>query len=81
MPKEENHLGYIGGHKDYTCWYATRFYGRCFFHSVIYEPASKSQIQDGRLGMNISDGCIRMNINDAKWIWDNCHTGTRVIVY
>lgn len=81
MPKEDNHLGYIGGHKDYTCWYATRFYGRCFFHSVIYEPASKSQIQDGRLGMNISDGCIRMNIDNAKWIWDNCHTGTRVIVY
>ena len=81
MPEEDNHLGYIGGHKDYTCWYATRFYGRCFFHSVIYEPASKSQIQDGRLGMNISDGCIRMNIDDAKWIYDNCHTGTRVIVY
>jgi len=81
MPKEDNHLGYIGGHETYTCWYATRFYKRCFFHSVIYNPASKSSIQDGRLGMNISDGCIRMNIDDAKWIWDNCHTGTRVIVY
>ncbi len=81
MPKEDNHLGYIGGHKDYTCWYATRFYGRCFFHSVIYEPASKTRIQDGRLGMNISDGCIRMDIENAKWIYDNCHTGTRVIVY
>lgn len=81
MPEEDNHLGYIGGHETYTCWYATRFYKRCFFHSVIYNPASKSSIQDGRLGMNISDGCIRMNIDDAKWIWDNCHTGTRVIVY
>lgn len=81
MPKEDNHLGYIGGHKDYTCWYATRFYKRCFFHSVTYEPASKVQKQDPRLGMNISDGCIRMDIDNAKWIYDNCHTGTRVIVY
>ena len=81
MPEEETHLGYIGGHKDYTCWYATRFYNRCFFHSVIYNPASKSSIQDGRLGMNISDGCIRMDINNAKWIYDNCHGGTRVVVY
>ena len=81
MPKEDNHLGYIGGHKDYTCWYATRFYKRCFFHSVTYQPASKTEKLDPRLGMNISDGCIRMDIDNAKWIYDNCHTGTRVIVY
>lgn len=81
MPKEDNHLGYIGGHKDYTCWYATRFYKRCFFHSVTYQPGSKVDKLDPRLGMNISDGCIRMDIDNAKWIYDNCHTGTRVIVY
>lgn len=81
MPKEDNHLGYIGGHKDYTCWYATRFYKRCFFHSVTYMPESKVNKLDPRLGMNISDGCIRMDIDNAKWIYDNCHTGTRVIVY
>ena len=81
MPEEDNHLGYIGGHKDYTCWYATRFYKRCFFHSVTYMPASKVEKLDPRLGMNISDGCIRLDIENAKWIYDNCHTGTRVIVY
>lgn len=81
MPKEDNHLGYIGGHEDYTCWYATRFYKRCFFHSVTYLPESKVNKLDPRLGMNISDGCIRMDISNAKWIYDNCHTGTRVIVY
>lgn len=81
MPEEDNHLGYIGGHKDYTCWYATRFYKRCFFHSVTYKPESKTEKLDPRLGMNISDGCIRLDIENAKWIYDNCHTGTRVIVY
>ena len=81
MPEEDNHLGYIGGHKDYTCWYATRFYKRCFFHSVTYQPESKTDKLDPRLGMNISDGCIRLDIENAKWIYDNCHTGTRVIVY
>lgn len=81
IPKTETKLGYIGGHKTYTCWYATRFYKRCFFHSVTYNPASKTSIQDGRLGYNISHGCIRLKLENAKWIYDNIKAGTRVIIY
>ena len=81
VPVERPHLYKFGASKGYTCWYATRFYGNCYFHSVLYEPHSQITIQDGRLGLNISHGCIRMAKNSAKWIYDNIPTKTRVIVY
>ncbi len=65
----------------YTCWYYSQFSGNYLFHSVLYQPGSMSRIQDGRLGINASHGCVRLNINDAKWIYDNAPRGTRVVVY
>ncbi|MCR5042489.1 MAG: L,D-transpeptidase, partial [Clostridia bacterium] len=38
-------------------------------------------IWDGRLGMALSEGCVRLDINNAKWIYDNCPIGTKVVVY
>lgn len=37
----------------YTCWYYTQFYGNYLFHSVLYNPGSKTSLQDGRLGMQL----------------------------
>lgn len=65
----------------YTCWYWTQFYGNYLFHSVLYNPGSKTSIQDGRLGVGVSHGCVRLNINNAKWIYDNIPRGTKVVVY
>ncbi|MEG0134352.1 MAG: L,D-transpeptidase, partial [Clostridium sp.] len=28
-------------------------------------------VKDGRLGMRISDGCVRLAKENAKWIYDN----------
>lgn len=72
---------HFGEEKGYTCWYWTQFYGDYLFHSVLYEPYSKTEIQDGRLGMNLSHGCVRMDIADAKWIYDTIPRGTKVISY
>lgn len=69
------------GKATYDCWYYTQFYGDYLFHSVIYNKGSKTSIQDGRLGMQLSHGCVRLNINDAKWIYDNIPNGTKVIVF
>ena len=69
------------GKPSYDCWYYTQFYGDYLFHSVIYNKGSKTSIQDGRLGMQLSHGCVRLNINDAKWIYDNIPNGTKVIVF
>ena len=69
------------GTDTYTCWYYTQFYGDYLFHSVIYNHGSMSSIQDGRLGMKLSHGCVRLAINEAKWIYDTIPNGTRVRIY
>ena len=65
----------------YTCWYYTQFYGNYLFHSVLYYPGSMTHIQDGRLGINASHGCVRLSLANAKWIYDNIPQGTKVVIY
>ena len=65
----------------YTCWYYTQFYGNYLFHSILYNPGSMSSVQDGRLGINASHGCVRLALANAKWIYDNIPRGTKVYVY
>ncbi len=72
---------HFGEEKGYTCWYWTQFYGDYLFHSILYNPYSKTSIQDGRLGQNLSHGCVRLEIDNAKWIYDNIPRGTKVYVY
>ena len=70
------------GTSTYRCWYATQFWGDYLFHSVLYNVADGPYVvQDGRLGMAISHGCVRMRLEDAKWIYDNIPSGTKVVVY
>ena len=65
----------------YTCWYWTQFYGNYLFHSVLYQPGSMTRIQDGRLGISASHGCVRLDIECARWIYNNIPRGTRVVSY
>ena len=71
--------GYSFGH-GYTCYYWTQFNGDILFHSVLYNQGTFT-IQDGRLGMSISHGCVRMSIDDARWINQNIPSGTTVVSY
>ncbi|MBQ3611208.1 MAG: L,D-transpeptidase family protein [Firmicutes bacterium] len=80
-PKKKAKLNFFGMTEDYTCWYATRITGRVYFHSVLYNKYSRTSVQDGRLGMNLSHGCIRMAYDTAKWIHTNIKSGTRVVIY
>lgn len=65
----------------YTCWYYTQFYGDYLFHSIIYYKGSMTRVMDGRLGMHLSHGCVRLATSEAKWIYDTIPNGTKVIVY
>ena len=38
-------------------------------------------LQDGRVGIPLSHGCVRLEIGHAKWIYDNIPSGTHVVVY
>ena len=72
---------HFGEEKGYTCWYYTQFYGNYLFHTVLYSPYSRTNIIDGRLGINASHGCVRLSMDNAKWIYDNIPKGTKVHVY
>ena len=69
------------GTDTYTCWYYTQFYGDYLFHSIIYYKGSMTKVMDGRLGMHLSHGCVRLATNEAKWIYENIPNGTTVIIY
>ena len=64
------------------CFYFTQFYGNYLFHSVLYyQDSSPQRVMDGRVGVGVSHGCVRLELGNAKWIYDNIPYGTRVISY
>ncbi len=71
--------GYAFGH-GYTCYYWTQFYGDYLFHSIKYYPGT-FDVLDGTLGQPRSLGCVRLAIENAKWINENIPSGTTVLVY
>lgn len=81
VPDKKPRREYFGNEKGYTCWYATRIYKGYFFHSVLYYPASQVNILDGRLGQNVSHGCVRLKKSNALWLYKNIKSGTKVVIY
>lgn len=71
--------GYVFG-RGYSCYYYTQFYGDYLFHTIKYDQGTFN-VQDGRLGEHVSEGCVRLSLENAKWIWDNIPTGTKVVTY
>lgn len=71
--------GYVFGH-GYSCYYYTQFYGDYLFHSTLYNEGTFIH-QDSRLGMHLSAGCVRLDISNAKWIYDNIPARSTVVVY
>lgn len=64
--------------------YATRIYKGIMFHSVPYFSQSKDDLETeefNKLGSAASLGCIRLAVEDIKWIYDNCPKGTTVMIY
>ena len=71
---------HFGEGKGYTCWYASGFIGTTYLmHAVVCYRGTKTP-SDGRLGLAISHGCVRMKMSNAKWIYDNVPIGTTVLI-
>lgn len=49
------------------------------FHSVLCNPGTY-EVVDGRTGCQISNGCIRLSMEDAQWFYDNCGVGSTVVI-
>lgn len=75
-------LGLIGGVYGQYC---TRIVDNILFHSVPYltngDSGSLEYWEYDKLGTTASAGCVRLTVVDAKWIYDNCESGTKVEFY
>lgn len=64
--------------------YCSRIRGSILFHSSGNNSMKKNDLNAedyNQLGQGVSHGCIRLTVADAKWIYDNCPSGTTVVVY
>ncbi len=68
--------------KTYKCYakYAYGIVGGVLFHSITYNKNKKQIGSEKNLGRKASHGCIRLSVENAKWIYDNCPYGTTVVI-
>ena len=69
----------------FVCWaqYTYIIDGDIMFHSVLYSQRSESTLRQSsvyNLGSKASHGCIRLAVEDAKWIYDKCPSRTIVLI-
>lgn len=63
--------------------YSIRFTDGIYFHSVAGSNMTSYNLdphQYNLLGSPASHGCVRLNVRDAKWLYDNVPSGTTVRV-
>lgn len=73
--------GYSFFSKKYQegAYYWVQFMGNYLFHSVPFDKNENIETGEiSKLGNKASHGCVRLAINDAKWIYDNVPKGTLV---
>ena len=59
-----------------------------YFHSILFNKGTRGnpyeqswKILDDELRTTYSHGCIRLELENAEWVWDNIPFGTKVVVY
>lgn len=60
--------------------YYVQFMGNYLFHSIPFD-SDKTTISDPTLGVPASHGCIRLSVEDSKWLYDNVKNGSKIIIY
>ena len=71
--------------EKFNCWaqYSFEVTGDIMFHSVIYSSNNERSLRTGSLsalGNPASHGCIRLTVEDAKWLFEHCKRGTLAII-
>ena len=59
--------------------YWVQFDGDYLFHSLPY-ARDQQTVLDETLGTPASHGCVRLSLEDSKWLYDNITKGTKVII-
>lgn len=71
---------------EHECWaqYTFVITGNILFHSVLYSKKDEGTLRTSsvyNLGHRASHGCVRLKVEDAKWICDHCRSGQKIVVY
>ena len=62
-------------------YYWTQFKGDYLFHSVPFDENYQMEpAEAAKLGTPASHGCVRLQVEDAKWIYDHVSRGTVVTI-
>lgn len=71
-------------YNSYSQWTLV-IHGDILFHTVPYKsyhnPNNLNVKEYNKLGTSASHGCIRMQCQAVKWLYDNCKYGTKVVFY
>ena len=74
--------GYYFDSGAVRCFYYTQFHNGYLFHSVLYQQTpTPTALADGRVGVALSHGCVRLQLANAKWINQHIPTNTKVVIY
>lgn len=68
----------VPDHEEWICKYYTQFSGDYLIHSVVYDKNDK--LIDGRLGMRLSKGCVRVSLENAKYVYNKVPRDSTVYV-
>ena len=71
--------------QKFNCWaqYSFIITGDIMFHSVLYSSNSEKSLRSGSLyalGNPASHGCVRLQVEDAKYLFEHCKRGKVIIV-
>lgn len=58
--------------------YYVQFWGNYLFHSLPMDI--DKNVVDPTLGTQASHGCVRLSVDDAKWLYDNIPNGATVFI-
>lgn len=64
--------------------YWTRIDGPILFHSVLFTEKDESTLVKSsinNLGKRASHGCVRLRVEDAQWIFENCPQRTQTTIF
>jgi lipoprotein-anchoring transpeptidase ErfK/SrfK len=71
--------------KEYNIWaqYAYSIEGDILFHSVLFKRrgGKPTAASVWALGHKASHGCVRLSVENARWVYQNCKRGTVVTIY
>jgi len=63
-------------------FYWTRFYKKYLFHSVPCDKNKKIIVEEyEKLGSPASHGCIRLELEEAKWLYEKLPSGVKVRIH